>query len=162
MPNGHFLQSPTSENRSSSLDTLGFVNIIRKSTGRLEKSRCPVVHLDAILAVEKMHCKSRLPIKPRSIRKRHAPVVLYLNSIMIWMMYVDDFDDEAEYIDQGNLIFASSILPPHSSKDICALSTISTHLVEAFKANLKANAPPIPEYLKKFSNIFSQELRTIH
>jgi hypothetical protein len=40
------------------------------------------------------------------------------------MDYVDDFDDEGEYIDQGNRIFASGILPPCPSKDICASSTI--------------------------------------
>jgi hypothetical protein len=68
------------------LDTLGFVNIIRKSTGMPEKSRCPAVHLDAALVIEKMHGRSGLPVKLRFIGKRLVPVVLYLNSIMIQMM----------------------------------------------------------------------------
>jgi hypothetical protein len=74
------------ENRSSFSDTLGFVNIIWEATGRPEKSRCPTVYLDVVLAVEKMHGQSRLPIRLRSIRRRPAPVVLYWNSIMIQMM----------------------------------------------------------------------------
>jgi hypothetical protein len=57
-------------------------NIIQKLTGRLEISRCPAVYPDAVLAVKKMHSKSRLPIKLRSIERRPAPVVLYLSSIM--------------------------------------------------------------------------------
>jgi hypothetical protein len=48
-------------------------------------------------------------------------------------------------------------LPPRPPEDICASSTISTHLAEAFKANSEANAPSIPEYLKEFSDIFSKE-----
>jgi hypothetical protein len=48
-------------------------------------------------------------------------------------------------------------LPSCLSEDICASSTISTCLAEAFKANLETNAPPIPDYLKEFSDIFSKE-----
>jgi hypothetical protein len=48
-------------------------------------------------------------------------------------------------------------LPSHLSEDICALSTISTCLAEAFKANLEANAPPILDYLKEFLDVFSKE-----
>ena len=69
----------------------------------------------------------------------------------------NDSDDEAECLDQSDQIFTSSLLPPHPSKDICALSTISTYLTEAFKANLEANAPPIPDYLKKFLDVFSKK-----
>jgi hypothetical protein len=49
------------------------------------------------------------------------------------------------------------LLPSRPSEDICASSTISTCLAEAFKANLKANAPPILDYLKEFLDIFSKE-----
>ena len=60
-------------------------------------------------------------------------------------------------LDQGNQIFSSSLLLPHLFKDICALSTISTCLAEASKANSEANAPPILDYLKEFSHIFSKK-----
>jgi hypothetical protein len=50
----------------------------------------------------------------------------------------EDSDDEAECIDQGDQIFASRLLPSSPLEDICALSTISTHLAEVFKANLEA------------------------
>ena len=66
-------------------DILGSVNIIWKSTGKLEKSRCLIVHLAAALVAEKMPGKSGLPIKLISIGKRPVPVVQYLNSIMILM-----------------------------------------------------------------------------
>jgi hypothetical protein len=42
-------------------------------------------------------------------------------------------------------------------EDICALSTISTCLAEAFKDNLEAIAPLIPDYLKEFSGVFSKK-----
>jgi hypothetical protein len=70
---------------------------------------------------------------------------------------VDDFDDEGECIEQGDRIFASGLLPPHLSKYICASSTILIYVAEAFKANLETNAPPIPDYLKEFLDIFSKE-----
>ena len=55
----------------------------------------------------------------------------------------DDSDNKVQCIDQGDWILASSLLPPCPSEDICASSAISAHLVETFKANLEANAPPI-------------------
>src|SRR6202522_1204988 len=69
----------------------------------------------------------------------------------------EDSDDKEECIDQGDRIFASGLLPPRPSEDICASSTISTHLAEAFKANSKANAPSILDYLKEFSDVFSKK-----
>jgi hypothetical protein len=42
-------------------------------------------------------------------------------------------------------------------EDICALSTISTHLAEAFKANSEANTPFILDYLKEFLDVFSKK-----
>ena len=47
----------------------------------------------------------------------------------------DDANDEVECLHQGDQIFASDLLPPHPSEDICTSSTISTCLAEAFKAN---------------------------
>ena len=41
--------------------------------------------------------------------------------------------------------------------DIRALSTISQCLAEAFKANSEATSPPIPEYLKEFTSVFSKK-----
>src|SRR5271156_462067 len=72
----------------------------------------------------------------------------------------DDSDDSTswrECIDQGDRIFASGLLPPRPHEDIRASSTISTRLAEAFKANSEANAPPIPDYLKEFSDVFSKK-----
>ena len=42
-------------------------------------------------------------------------------------------------------------------RDICASSTILTHLVEAFDASSEANAPPVLDYLKKFLVVFSKK-----
>ena len=69
----------------------------------------------------------------------------------------DDSDDDTECTDQGDWIFASSLLPPCSSEDICASSTISIHLADTLKANSEANAPPILDYLKEFLGIFSKK-----
>jgi hypothetical protein len=69
----------------------------------------------------------------------------------------EDSDNEAECIDQGDQIFASGLLPPSPLEDICASSTISTCLAEAFKANLEAISPLILDYLKEFSDIFSKK-----
>ena len=55
-------------------------------------------------------------------------------------------------------IFAIGLLP--SAAEIRAGSTISQHLVEAFKLNSEASAPPdhaIPDYLKEFKDVFSKE-----
>jgi hypothetical protein len=41
--------------------------------------------------------------------------------------------------------------------DIRASSTISQHLAEAFKTNSKMDSPPIPEYLKGFTSMFSKD-----
>jgi hypothetical protein len=70
---------------------------------------------------------------------------------------VEDSDNEAECIDQGDQIFAFKLLPPSPLEDICASSTMSTHLAEAFKANLEAIAPLILDYLKEFLDIFSKK-----
>jgi transposase InsO family protein len=69
----------------------------------------------------------------------------------------EDSEDGTESIDQGDRIFASGLLPSRPSEDICASSTISTRLAEAFKANSEADAPPIPDYLKEFSDVFSKK-----
>ena len=62
-----FLLSPTLESRSSFLDTLGSINIIQKSIGKLVKSRCLIVCLAAALVVKKTPSKNRLLVKLRSI-----------------------------------------------------------------------------------------------
>ena len=69
----------------------------------------------------------------------------------------EESNDNVECLELGNQIFASGLLPPCPSKDICASSTISTHLAEAFKANSEANAPSILNYLKKSLDVFSKE-----
>jgi hypothetical protein len=40
--------------------------------------------------------------------------------------------------------------------DIRASSTISQCLAEAFKTNSEVDSPPIPEYLKEFTSVFSK------
>jgi hypothetical protein len=72
----------------------------------------------------------------------------------------NDSEDQTESIDQGDHIFASSLLPPHLSEDICALSTISTHLAKSFKTNSETSALLILDYLKEFSDVFSK--RSFH
>ena len=47
------------------------------------------------------------------------------------------------------------------SMTIRASSTISQCLAEAFKANCKAQSPPIPEYLTEFTSVFSKKLFNI-
>src|SRR6202522_1780855 len=69
----------------------------------------------------------------------------------------EDSNDKEECIDQGDQILASGPLPPRPSEDICASSTISTCLAEAFKANSEATAPSVPDYLKEFSDVFSKK-----
>jgi hypothetical protein len=68
------------------LDTLGYINTIRKLTGKLEKLRCLGVPIIAVLAVERMPNKSKLIIKLKSIGRKLVPTALSLNSIMTWKM----------------------------------------------------------------------------
>ena len=63
---------------------------------------------------------------------------------------------ESPSMEEGDHILATGLLPPTSSMDIRASSTISQHLAEAFKANSKAESP-LPEYLKEFTSIFSKK-----
>src|SRR6202789_3831647 len=69
----------------------------------------------------------------------------------------DTSDKTPESIEDGDCIFTTGLLPSPSSMDIRASSTISQQLAEAFKSNSKATSPPIPEYLKEFSSVFSKE-----
>ena len=69
----------------------------------------------------------------------------------------DTSDKAPESIEVGDRIFATGLLPSPSSMDIRASSTISQQLAEAFKTNSEAASPPIPEYLKEFSSVFSKE-----
>ena len=64
---------------------------------------------------------------------------------------------ESPSMEEGDCILATGLLPPTLSMDIRASSTISQHLVEAFKANSEVESPPIPEYLKEFTSIFSKK-----
>ena len=64
---------------------------------------------------------------------------------------------ESPSMEEGDHILATGLLPPISSMDIRASSTISQRLVEAFKANSKGESPPIAEYLKEFTSIFSKK-----
>src|SRR6202789_1056477 len=66
-------------------------------------------------------------------------------------------DEVPESIEDEDRIFATGLLPSPSSMDIRASSTISQRLAEAFKSNSEATSPPIPEYLKEFSSVFSKE-----
>src|ERR1700678_973205 len=69
----------------------------------------------------------------------------------------DTSEETPEPIEDGDCIFATGLLPSPSSMDIRASSTISQRLAEAFKSNSEATSPPIPEYLREFSSVFSKK-----
>ena len=69
----------------------------------------------------------------------------------------DHLDVPPESLEDGDRMLATGLLPLPSSADIRASSTISQQLAEAFKANSKAESPPIPEYLKEFTSVFSKK-----
>ena len=66
-----------------------------------------------------------------------------------------DAEDEPISIEEGDQILATGLLPT-PTMDICASSTISQRLAEAFQANTEA-VTPIPEYLKEFTSMFSKQ-----
>ena len=70
---------------------------------------------------------------------------------------MSDAPSESPSIEEGDCILVTGLLPSTSSMDIRASSTISQRLVEAFKANSEAESPPIPEYLKEFTSVFSKK-----
>jgi hypothetical protein len=65
-------------------------------------------------------------------------------------------DQELLFLEGENRIIVTSLLPPPPLIDIRASSTISQHLAEAFKTNSEMDSPPIPEYLKEFTSMFSK------
>ena len=69
----------------------------------------------------------------------------------------DNSDIPPESLEKGDCILATGLLPPPSSTDIRASSTISQQLAEAFKANSEAESPLILEYLKEFTSVFSKK-----
>ena len=69
----------------------------------------------------------------------------------------DNLDVSSESLEDGDHILATDLLPPPSSADIRASSTISQQLAEAFKANSEAESPPILEHLKEFTSVFSKK-----
>src|SRR5882757_8011837 len=62
----------------------------------------------------------------------------------------------ARTLQEGDRLMATALLPETCTLDVRASSTISQRLAEAFKANSEAGAPPIPEYLKEFTSVFSK------
>ena len=70
---------------------------------------------------------------------------------------ISDAPSESPSIEEGDHILATGLLPPTSSTDIRPSSTISQHLVKAFKANSEAESPPIPEYSNGFTSVFSKK-----
>ena len=90
---------------------------------------------------------------------------------------VSDIPPESLCIEEGDRILATSLmlclegfpsvtffsdtlpLEAFPSTTIGASSTISQHLAEAFKANFKAQSPPIPEYPTEFTSVFQEILR---
>ena len=66
-----------------------------------------------------------------------------------------DSEDEPISIEEGDRILATSLLPP-PPMEICASSTISQRLVEAFQTNMEATTPVL-EYLKEFTLVFSKQ-----
>src|SRR5271155_195783 len=69
----------------------------------------------------------------------------------------EDVEDMKESLDQGDRIFAMGIFLPHPPEDICASSTISTRLAEAFKVNSAATLLSVPDYLQEFKDVFSKK-----
>jgi hypothetical protein len=65
-------------------------------------------------------------------------------------------DRESLFLEEGDQILTTSLLTPHPLIDIRASSTISQCLAVAFKTNCKVDSPPIPEYLKEFTSVFSK------
>src|SRR5271155_4800723 len=49
------------------------------------------------------------------------------------------------------------IFTPRPQEEICASSTISTCLVEAFKVNSETTLPSVPDYLHEFKDVFSKK-----
>ena len=70
---------------------------------------------------------------------------------------MSDAPSESPSMEERDHMLTTGLLPPTSSMDIRASSTISQHLAEAFKANSEAESPPIPEYLKEFTSVFSKK-----
>ena len=70
--------------------------------------------------------------------------------------YSSDQDNSDIPPEEGDHILATGLLPLPSPTDIRA-SSISQQLAEAFKANSKVESPPILEYLKEFTSVFSKK-----
>ena len=66
-----------------------------------------------------------------------------------------DSKDEPISIEEGDQILATGLLPP-PPMEICASSTISQRLAEAFQTNMEATTL-VPEYLKEFTSVFSKQ-----
>lgn len=64
-------------------------------------------------------------------------------------------DDEDDEVEEGDRLFAASILP--CSASIQASSTISQRLAEVFKLNSQSGPTQIPDYLKEFEVVFSKK-----
>ena len=69
----------------------------------------------------------------------------------------DNSNTPLEFLEEEDYILATGLLPPPSPTDIRASSTISQCLAEAFKVNSEAESPPILEYLKEFTSVFSKK-----
>ena len=63
--------------------------------------------------------------------------------------------DKTLLIEEGDRILATGLLPPPSSIDIRASSTISQRLAEAYQVNMEA-LNPVLDYLKEFTSMFSK------
>jgi RNase H-like domain found in reverse transcriptase/Reverse transcriptase (RNA-dependent DNA polymerase)/Integrase zinc binding domain/Chromo (CHRromatin Organisation MOdifier) domain len=66
-----------------------------------------------------------------------------------------DSENEPISVEEGDRILATGLLPP-PSMNICASSTISQRLAEAFQTNAEA-VTPVPGYLKEFTSVFSKQ-----
>ena len=64
-------------------------------------------------------------------------------------------EDEPLSIEEGDRILATGLIPP-PSMEICASSTISQRLAEAFQTNIEATTSVL-EYLKEFTLVFSKQ-----
>jgi hypothetical protein len=119
------------------------------ATGEVKMSRCPPRCCEGC----RDEVRQERSAKKAEIRRKETCSAGPLPEIN----HDSDLDrdtSDTPLIEEGDRLMATT-LP--SVVDVRASSTISQRLAEAFKANSEADAPPIPEYLKEFTSVFSKQ-----
>ena len=128
-------------------------------TGEVKMSRCPPC---CCPGCRDEVCQEHVTQKAESQRKDTCiagpiPEISHDSNSNSSNKDMSNTSSESPSMEERDHILATDLLLPASSTDIRASSTISQHLAEAFKANSKAESPPIPEYLKEFTSVFSKK-----